>query len=455
MRIYRHAIESILGMLTLADLAQILSVSREWSAAVRSMAPINAALESNEHESLRAGKVFRPLPPIESIGVSPLLRHVSVIHIFHTPGGFTPFTGGVLAFLAHHAPNLQSLWVRLTLTPNEPLVLPAKLTSLLLRLNDEYTDATINRVLKALAGLPSLSQLCLSLSAFSVDNSIQLSILAASRSLTDLTLETCFGSTLSLTLAQEDQIRLYLGQLQRINVGWFNSDKLARLLQPPVRAQLRDIGPVWVDARSPELLLQLPPLTSLDLSFTSNADVDFLAQLPLLSVLNLSCYKRTPAHVGVVQREWLIPADALLASLVRCVCITELNVSCGFSTAHWTALFAKLTLLKKLTIRFGRLETLRHFAEGPITQSLEALTLAELDLPPSEASHLFGLRRLRTLQLVYCFSSRLDDTTIDELSPPTPLLPALTDLFNLWKITPRKCDHVRCQGPSFESIQQS
>ena len=36
MRIYRDALESIFGLLSLGDLAHILAVSRSWSAAVRS-----------------------------------------------------------------------------------------------------------------------------------------------------------------------------------------------------------------------------------------------------------------------------------------------------------------------------------------------------------------------------------------------------------------------------------
>ena len=47
MRIYRHALESIFAMLELSDLSRILAVSRAWSAAVRSMAPILASVERN------------------------------------------------------------------------------------------------------------------------------------------------------------------------------------------------------------------------------------------------------------------------------------------------------------------------------------------------------------------------------------------------------------------------
>ena len=41
-RLYRHALESVFKFLTLADLSRVLSVSRSWSAAVRSMKSIGA-----------------------------------------------------------------------------------------------------------------------------------------------------------------------------------------------------------------------------------------------------------------------------------------------------------------------------------------------------------------------------------------------------------------------------
>ena len=87
---------------------------------------------------------------------------------------------------------------------------------------------------------------------------------------------------------------------------------------------------------------------------------------------------------------------------------------------------------------------------GPITQSLEELAMHFLKLPPAEVSHLSALRRLRTLRLDWCFSPILDVTTLATLSPPAPLLPALTSLFI-------REDHDlerKLQGPSFDWMQQ-
>ena len=134
------------------------------------------------------------------------------------------------------------------------------------------------------------------------------------------------------------------------------------------------------------------------------AHVEFLPQLPSLTALELFCHN---------EEQWHVPADALLASLVLCNGLTTLSLDCGFSSAQWTALFANLTKLRTLEIRQG-LDSLRCFASGPITQSLEQLTIRylELTLPPSELLYLYALRRIRSLHLDRCFSTK-------DCPPPT------------------------------------
>ena len=165
MRIYRHALEAIFGMLALNDLTRILAVSRAWSAAVRSMKPILAPMAYCSRQPI-LGKRFHPLPPIARLIDSPLLRHLSAIQLMHE-GAWTPLNNASLGLLAQHAPNLTSLFCDLTLTPNVPLIFPAKLQSLKFELQGEYTDAVINSVLTTLAGLPSLSR-----AAAAIDSSL-------------------------------------------------------------------------------------------------------------------------------------------------------------------------------------------------------------------------------------------------------------------------------------------
>ena len=446
-RLYRHALESILGMLTLGDLSRILAVSREWSAAVLSMKPIGATIGCAQWRSLRESSALRPL---SSAVVSTLLRHLTAIRIRHKLNPTTPMDNASLSLLEQHTPNLQSLGCELTWTSSEPLVLPAKLTTMELQLNHDFSDAAINGVLTALTALPLLSHLHLALSAFQRECSVDVSILAACPSLNDLTLETLHGGTPLLTAAQLDQIRSTLGHLQRISAGLMNTDQLAGLLQPPVTARWRDIGSVQAGERTGQLLLTLQTVTNVDLRYTDDtAHVDFLPQLLLLAALCLDCYSYD-------REAWTIPADAVLVSLLRCDCLTELNLTCGFNSAHWSTLFAKLSL-KKLRIHGGAccaLATLECFAAGPITESLEELSLDSLALPPSELPHLYQLRRLHTLHLDSCFSPRLDEATVDSVSPPTPLLPALTELFHACCTAEHGWSFVVRHGPSLMMQQQ-
>ena len=443
-RIYRHALEAAFGMLELSDLSRVLAVSREWSAAVKSMAPIRGTLASKHMPNIKRVVLVR----------CPLMRHIATLDIMRAGHSWSPLSDTSLALLARRIPNLQSLRCNLSLTSSDPPVFPAKLESLYLEIPDDfdkkrirYSARVIHRVLKALAALPSLTRLHLSLQVFEDENNVDLSHLAACPSLTDLTV----GHGREAPYLEEkqlDQIRLSLGHLQRISLGSMYSYALKGLLKAPVTARWRDIGPVEeAGAGTGELLLRLQTLTKLDLTYSEeSADVNFLPQLPQLTALKLDCDKWGEGL--------FIPPDAVLASLLLCNGLTELDLWCGFNSAQWSALFAKLPHLKKLTIRGGDLHTLECLAAGPITESLEELALRDLALPPSEVSHLSGLRHLCTLHFCVCFSPLLDDATVNSLAPPTPRIPTLTELFHETRIGRFQWDRRHRQGPSFEWMQQ-
>ena len=153
------------------------------------------------------------------------------------------------------------------------------LASLNLALDGAYTDPEINDVLTSVAALASLWSLCIKLVAFQRECFVDLRILAACPSLSDLELASKVGAP-KFSQAQVDQIRTSLGHLQRLSVGWIKSDELARLLQPPVTARWQDIAQVQANARTGELLLRLPSLTKLGVRYAQpTVHVDFLSQL--------------------------------------------------------------------------------------------------------------------------------------------------------------------------------
>ena len=330
MRIYEDAIGSILSMLQWKDLIPILAVSREWSAAVRSMPPINASRScgplSEEDEDGR--------PLIEIMAASPLLRHLAELKVFGACHSW--HDSQFLAPLAEYAPNLTSL--RCSILPKDLVVLPAKLSSLHLRLGGEYTDEEINDVLTAVAALPSLSRFGFQSSAFDPyerdsESAVDFSLLGACSTLSDLALETTnddpfgIGEPFPLTDTQVEQIRSSLGHLHRFDVGPMSSADLARFLRPPTSVRWQHIGEVIGTEDTGELLLRLPTLTTLKFSSDEDTRVDFLPKLPHLTLLDLECEMDAAS------------ARALFVSLRLCTGLAELrltqpNRACGFNSAQ-------------------------------------------------------------------------------------------------------------------------
>ena len=94
------------------------------------------------------------------------------------------------------------------------------------------------------------------------------------------------------------------------------------------------------------------------------------------------------------------------------------------------------------------------FAAGPITESLEELTIRQTNLSPSELAHLHSLRHLRTLHLYQYRSLRLDDAILATLVPPTPLLPSLTALFDHFRDARGFWDFRQHLGPSLHWMHE-
>jgi hypothetical protein len=114
--LYRDALTSVLSFLSLSELAAVLSVNKEWSAAVQSMRPsmLPVHISSDELTALLSSR---------------LRRHVgAIIQQVDRPLSLQP---GHLATLTHAFPQLQSLSATLLLRPGvKPLLLPPQLQCL-------------------------------------------------------------------------------------------------------------------------------------------------------------------------------------------------------------------------------------------------------------------------------------------------------------------------------------
>ena len=286
-----------------------------------------------------------------------------------------------------------------------------------LQIGVNHTDAAINGLLTTLAALPSLTRLSLELSALEHEPSLDLKPRLL-HCLLHLDLDTFNGYPPTCIPAQVDQIRLTLGHLRRINAEYLSSDKLPRYLQPSANACWQDIGCVHADAGTGVLLIRLPSLIKLDLSyfrcrrFSGLPTLNFLSQLPLLAVLRLYTCK---------EGKGFTPTDDVLAALVHCTGLIDLTITCQFNSTQWSTLFAELTKLKKLTLYRGP-ETLQCFTAGPITQSLEELIL------PAGSAAVRDCPSVRSPPSPddQAFSPAMDSATIDRLSPPTSLFSSLT-----------------------------
>lgn len=250
---------------------------------------------------------------------------------------------------------------------------------------------------------------------------------------------------------QVSQVRSYLGHLQRFSLDYYlDLARITRLLQPPVTMRWQDIGWIFADAHTSDIIVTLPTLTKLDLWFHEHTPhADFLSQLPLLTTLKLDC-RHSPMDMP---RRFAILAEPLLASLLPCTGLNELDLNCGFSSEQVGTLLATLTKLRRLKL-YVKLKTLQCLASGPATQSLEHLSLYQhTSLPHSELVHMYALQGLRSLSIDQVFES-VDEDTLDSLCPPTQLFPRLTQLFCQWHDDEWEWDSVDERGPSYEWMQQ-
>ena len=223
-----------------------------------------------------------------------------------------------------------------------------------------------------------------------------------------------------LSDAQIDQLRA-LQRLQEVNVKMsLPLLRRGRLLRRPHDLQWQQVSlPYPLDDEVAAVVPQLPSLTAVVHRRVVSERYDWLTQLPNLSTVDLRFF-------------WLYGAagraESLVAGLRYCAKVEILELSdCSDVTAVQLAeLIPQLLRLRELTLNKVRIDSLAYLAQPPLTSQLSRLKLFRCRrLPTDELRHVHGLRGLTHLTLHESFTAPLDAESRSQLTPPSPLLPAL------------------------------
>jgi hypothetical protein len=410
--------------------ALLLSVSKDWAAAVHSMRPLDAKIKDVLDDLF-----------LLSLCNSPLARHVGSLCV---PFSFSPSTLDAVSS-SRHLSNLRSLdcilegsWI-----PSVPQPFPPRLRDLRLFLEsvgdeDEgygyVEDASFHlddAVLRAVAALPQLQDF--SLSAMQA-RSCSLAPLLSAPSLHTLKLE--LDKSVLESGSNIATLRT-LPHLRSLDCN-LSAAGFMRLVQLPHTIQLDTLHArtALTEERAAVALVQLSQLT--DLSFKlGTPHTDFLRLLPNLRRLELDFKQRlvTPN------------ADRIMHSLHALTALSSLIIvgnsrhdavhRMRLTSDHLAACLPHMPLLHTLCLwdAAAALDSLRFLSSGPITRSLQKLVLVDFSprLPLSELSHVHALSSLRELTLLSVFDRPLDEETQRLYKPPSTLLPSLSCFSHKWR----------------------
>jgi len=415
-RLHRHALESVFSSLTLRELHGVLSVSRDWQAAVMLMRPITA-------------RAFCPAVP--ALLVSRLRRHLFHLEIPYIQFRGTNLWNGVsapqLIALTEQMPLLRSLKCDL-LVPytGDVLAFPAGLESVSLYFrpseqNESQMVALGNAVLAALLPLTQLREVCLS----GINSNLSLAPLQRMPALREL--ELGWNVDRGMSDAQAADLR-QVRQLERL---WFedlshDAWPLQRLLAESPSFSLRFLhggDGCWLYLREEAavLLPRLPLLSELLISFDDPRSLCHLAQLPDLRKLAL----RLPA---VSQDARLMSCHLRACSGLQSLQLTRVHA--GFfqlTSAQLAHAVAGMPQLQTLHLSGVDLGSLAFLAHGTLPHTLTELSIRCIvpQLLAADFVHVHGLKQLQSLSLEDVLAAPLSATALAQLTPPTALLPML------------------------------
>ena len=402
MRLYRHALESIFGFLSLAELSPVLVVSRSWCVAVGSMRFIDAAIYK-----LRAAR------PLVELCASQLACHIGTLGSEYN---LIALSQEGLYLLGFRMSGLHSLHYRLPSPLAGPLIFPPSLTELTIRPSDNASAQEVDLAMAAIGRLSKLATLRL----WSADETVW--TFAALRRSTQLQKLACSWDG-ALTPEQADDLRA-IPNLTHLDAV-VNAAEIRLLLRAPHQLRWTKLTTTrHLDAESAGLLASLPSLTKL--SVYVERDVAFLNSTPNLRTLGLFNFARGRA-IAIPSPEHMIAGLGLRSQL------TQLSIwDCKLTAAHVGALLSRMPALTQLKLHKLRLESLSFLSSPPLARTLIDLTLSKCrhaQLRASELHHLFSLQQLTDLDIRDCFSERLDSLTLREFEVPSVRLPKLVRSF--------------------------
>ena len=320
-RLYKHALESIFGFLSLPDLSRVIAVSRSWSDAVSSMRSIGAAIESLPIDH-----------PIYEMCASGLARHIGTLG---SDGKRISLSLADLYVIGLRMTGLHTLYYKLPSPLAGQLILPPSLTSLVVDPSRSFVQDA-SSMIAAVGRLPKLSSLRLCNS----EQSPLLSFAALRHSTQLQRLSLSFPAGQRLSPQQADQLRA-IPHLTDLDVA-LDADELRLLLRAPHELPLQVVTFTGdVDSELAALLASLPQLT--DLGVYSWSALTFLQSLPNLHALEvLSFALQTP----------LPEPKQFIAGVGQCKLITQLRISDSMLTsAHMRALLSCMPAVRKLHLK--------------------------------------------------------------------------------------------------------
>jgi len=420
--LHRHALESIFAFCSLKEMGSVISVCKDWLAALISVSPRNFTLQLTRRAT------------------SHWLLHMcrsrlAARHIGRLMGDddCMPFSAEHIYFVACSLKSLRTMSVLLEAS-TVPVQFPPQLQNLTLYLPDRYFQAAANTVLDAVGHLHDLTTLTI---VQLVDDDIIFSFgpLANCPALSSLILSRGLGE---FSPEQVQQLRT-LHSLRRLVTSGMSCLSFTALLAPG--HQLQQLDSLECEGGPPEdydALAQLPSLTRLA-CVVMTPHVDFLPRIRQLRSLDFRFEFDMVLTANVVQ---------VMSALTACEQLTELSVCHGtefqFSSDQLAVALESMHHLRSLTVlgEKGRagvqgvqpLSSLSFLEAGTLNKTLTELNLryCYAEFPLEELRRTHKLRALQTL--------RIDARTTFKPAPSQS---------TQWFYTPPNCLHI----PSLKHIQ--